>query len=173
MTGRNSGIRSMGDSTQISAMPTTILARRGTLGSARSRRTVVAQAGRNPARSLSVPSGRRAARTTSRAHVATSAATPTTSQVHQATTTSCHRSQRIRRSTAVVPDGGPRRWTPAAIEDTSWPGSVVRLVPRRHERKEAAMRDHYLPGVPCWVDTGHPDPDAAAEFYRGIFGWEL
>jgi uncharacterized protein len=35
------------------------------------------------------------------------------------------------------------------------------------------MRDHYLPGVPCWVDTGHPDPDAAVEFYRGLFGWEL
>jgi predicted enzyme related to lactoylglutathione lyase len=35
------------------------------------------------------------------------------------------------------------------------------------------MRDHYLPGVPCWVDTGHPDPDGAVEFYRGLFGWEL
>jgi uncharacterized protein len=34
-------------------------------------------------------------------------------------------------------------------------------------------RDHYLPGVPCWVDTGHPDPDAAVEFYRGLFGWDL
>jgi predicted enzyme related to lactoylglutathione lyase len=34
-------------------------------------------------------------------------------------------------------------------------------------------RDHYIPGVPCWVDSGHPDPAAAAEFYRGLFGWEL
>jgi uncharacterized protein len=34
-------------------------------------------------------------------------------------------------------------------------------------------RDHYLPGVPCWVDTGHPEPDAAVEFYRGLFGWDL
>ena len=34
-------------------------------------------------------------------------------------------------------------------------------------------RDGYIPGVPCWVDTSHPDPDAAAEFYGGLFGWEF
>jgi predicted enzyme related to lactoylglutathione lyase len=34
-------------------------------------------------------------------------------------------------------------------------------------------RDHYIPGVPCWVDTSQPDPAAAAEFYRGLFGWEI
>lgn len=34
------------------------------------------------------------------------------------------------------------------------------------------QRDHYMPGVPCWVDTGHPDPAAAVEFYSGLFGWE-
>jgi predicted enzyme related to lactoylglutathione lyase len=34
-------------------------------------------------------------------------------------------------------------------------------------------RDRYIPGVPCWIDTSQPDPDAAAEFYRGLFGWEL
>ena len=34
-------------------------------------------------------------------------------------------------------------------------------------------RDGYIPGVPCWVDTTQPDPDAAAEFYRGLFGWEF
>ena len=33
-------------------------------------------------------------------------------------------------------------------------------------------RDGYIPGVPCWVDTNQPDPDAAAEFYGGLFGWE-
>jgi predicted enzyme related to lactoylglutathione lyase len=27
--------------------------------------------------------------------------------------------------------------------------------------------------VPCWVDSGQPDPPAAAEFYAGLFGWEL
>jgi predicted enzyme related to lactoylglutathione lyase len=27
--------------------------------------------------------------------------------------------------------------------------------------------------VPCWIDTNQPDPDAAAEFYGGLFGWEL
>jgi predicted enzyme related to lactoylglutathione lyase len=34
-------------------------------------------------------------------------------------------------------------------------------------------RDGYIPGVPCWVDTSHPDPEAAVEFYRGLFGWEF
>jgi predicted enzyme related to lactoylglutathione lyase len=34
-------------------------------------------------------------------------------------------------------------------------------------------RDGYIPGVPCWIDTNQPDPDAAADFYRGVFGWEL
>jgi predicted enzyme related to lactoylglutathione lyase len=34
-------------------------------------------------------------------------------------------------------------------------------------------RDGYLPGVPCWVDTSQPDPEAAVAFYRGLFGWDL
>ena len=34
-------------------------------------------------------------------------------------------------------------------------------------------RDGYLPGVPCWVDTSQPDPDAAVAFYRGLFGWDF
>jgi predicted enzyme related to lactoylglutathione lyase len=34
-------------------------------------------------------------------------------------------------------------------------------------------RDRYIPGVPCWVDTSQPDPEAAVAFYRGLFGWEF
>ena len=34
-------------------------------------------------------------------------------------------------------------------------------------------RDGYIPGVPCWVDTSQPDPEAAVDFYSGIFGWEF
>ena len=34
-------------------------------------------------------------------------------------------------------------------------------------------RDGYIAGVPCWVDTSQPDPDAAADFYGGLFGWEF
>jgi len=34
-------------------------------------------------------------------------------------------------------------------------------------------RDSYPNGVPNWVDTVHPDPEAAATFYAGLFGWEL
>ncbi|MCP9488111.1 MAG: VOC family protein [Gaiellaceae bacterium MAG52_C11] len=34
-------------------------------------------------------------------------------------------------------------------------------------------RDGYIPGVPAWVDTSQADPEAAAEFYGGLFGWEV
>ena len=34
-------------------------------------------------------------------------------------------------------------------------------------------RDRYIPGVPCWVDTNQPDPEAAVDFYSGLFGWEF
>ena len=34
-------------------------------------------------------------------------------------------------------------------------------------------RDGYPPGVPCWVDTAQPDPEAAVDFYGGLFGWEF
>ena len=34
-------------------------------------------------------------------------------------------------------------------------------------------RDGYIPGVPCWIDTSQPDPEAAARFYSGLFGWEF
>jgi uncharacterized protein len=34
-------------------------------------------------------------------------------------------------------------------------------------------RDGYIPGVPCWIDTSQPDPDAAVTFYEGLFGWEF
>jgi predicted enzyme related to lactoylglutathione lyase len=35
------------------------------------------------------------------------------------------------------------------------------------------QRDGYIPGVPCWVDTSQPDPEAAVDFYSGLFGWEF
>jgi hypothetical protein len=34
-------------------------------------------------------------------------------------------------------------------------------------------RDGYIAGVPCWVDTSQPDPDAAAAFYGDLFGWKF
>src|SRR5438874_822945 len=36
-----------------------------------------------------------------------------------------------------------------------------------------AERDGYIPGVPCWIDTSQPDPEAAVSFYAGLFGWEF
>src|SRR5262245_14240178 len=35
------------------------------------------------------------------------------------------------------------------------------------------MADRYIAGVPCWIDTTQPDPDAAMAFYGGLFGWEF
>jgi predicted enzyme related to lactoylglutathione lyase len=34
-------------------------------------------------------------------------------------------------------------------------------------------RDGYIPGVPCWADASEPDPEAAVDFYGGLFGWEF
>jgi uncharacterized protein len=34
-------------------------------------------------------------------------------------------------------------------------------------------RDGYIPGVPCWIDTTQPDPEAAVDFYSRLFGWEF
>jgi uncharacterized protein len=34
-------------------------------------------------------------------------------------------------------------------------------------------QDRYIPGVPCWIDSTQPDPDAAVAFYGGLFGWEF
>jgi hypothetical protein len=34
-------------------------------------------------------------------------------------------------------------------------------------------RDGYIPGVPCWVDTSQPEPEAALTFYSGLFGWKF
>ena len=48
-------------------------------------------------------------------------------------------------------------------------------MPEREEHMPGLMseRDGYMPGVPCWVDASEPDPEAAADFYSGLFGWEL
>jgi predicted enzyme related to lactoylglutathione lyase len=35
-----------------------------------------------------------------------------------------------------------------------------------------SAEDRYIPGVPCWIDTTQPDPDAAIAFYADLFGWE-
>jgi len=32
-------------------------------------------------------------------------------------------------------------------------------------------RNDYPPGVPCWVDTLQPDPEAATRFYGDLMGW--
>ena len=33
-------------------------------------------------------------------------------------------------------------------------------------------RTSYEPGIPCWVDLGVPDIEAAAGFYGSLFGWD-
>jgi uncharacterized protein len=46
-------------------------------------------------------------------------------------------------------------------------------VPERDQTPYPTLRDEYPPGVPNWVDTEQPDPQAAAAFYGGLFGWEF
>ena len=56
---------------------------------------------------------------------------------------------------------------------------IERLTPgaeRRATLAEGATlteRDGYEHGVPCWVDTWQEDPDTAARFYAGVFGWDV
>jgi uncharacterized protein len=33
--------------------------------------------------------------------------------------------------------------------------------------------EEYQPGIPSWADLSTPDPDAAAEFYAELFGWQI
>lgn len=35
------------------------------------------------------------------------------------------------------------------------------------------QREGFPAGVPCWVDTSQPDPEAAVAFYGELFGWEF
>jgi uncharacterized protein len=62
-----------------------------------------------------------------------------------------------------------------SIEDRSWPKPLLGCSPSIKSRKGATLleRDGYPAGVPCWVDTSQPDPEAAAGFYRDLFGWEF
>src|ERR1700721_1381705 len=34
-------------------------------------------------------------------------------------------------------------------------------------------RERYPDGVPCWVETLQPDPQAALDFYGPLFGWKF
>lgn len=34
-------------------------------------------------------------------------------------------------------------------------------------------REGFPAGVPAWIDTAQPDPDATAAFYAAVFGWEF
>lgn len=43
----------------------------------------------------------------------------------------------------------------------------------RHMPGLIPERDGYIHGVPCAVDSSQPDAESAADFYRGLFGWEL
>jgi predicted enzyme related to lactoylglutathione lyase len=70
------------------------------------------------------------------------------------------------------PAGG---WGARPKPDIGRPAFPRRIAKDQPTRKAAIMpeRDGYIPGVPCWVDSSQPDPQAALNFYRGLFGWEF
>jgi predicted enzyme related to lactoylglutathione lyase len=41
------------------------------------------------------------------------------------------------------------------------------------ERQPVREREGFPPGVPCWIDTTQPDPEAAAAFDGALFGWQF
>src|SRR5260370_1025518 len=82
---------------------------------------------------------------------------------------------------------GPRRLpagydgTPVAVVLRAAPGASAESA-TSHGSGQAAIergdarvreRDRYPHGVPCWIDTAQPDPEAAARFYGELFGWTL
>src|SRR2546430_7568957 len=87
--------------------------------------------------------------------------------------------RRDRCAAATQPPGGgcaaPRRRGTVSSAGRSGARSAARRGAVRPTIEGGAgmpERDGYLPGVPCWVETTQPDPDAAAAFYGGLFGWE-
>ena len=81
MTGMNSGIRSIGLSTQSTAMITATLADVGTAGSLRSRHIACTQSGRKPTTSRKKPGGSRLANRYRRPHATTNTIAVTTTAV--------------------------------------------------------------------------------------------
>src|SRR3712207_7535287 len=53
------------------------------------------------------------------------------------------------------------------------PGIRVHRAANESKGERVPERDGYIPGVPCWVDASEPDPQAAVDFYGGLFGWEF
>jgi hypothetical protein len=49
---------------------------------------------------------------------------------------------------------------------------VWRASNKRKQQRCPSEPDH-IPGVPSRVETSQPDPEAAVDFYRGLFGWEF
>jgi len=62
-------------------------------------------------------------------------------------------------TTIIVPDADQPATTAASA-------GRVRATPESKGRHMRARRIH--PGVPCWVDTSQPDPEAAHRFYGGL-----
>ena len=56
------------------------------------------------------------------------------------------------------------------LQGESSPGGATHS-PTGRSSDARARRIH--PGVPCWVDTSQPDPEAAVDFYSGLFGREF
>jgi predicted enzyme related to lactoylglutathione lyase len=74
--------------------------------------------------------------------------------------------RRRRRSTKSRPGDRWRRAPPR-------PHGGADTAPAYCEGATLTERDGYEHGVPCWVDTWPEDPDTAATFYAGVFGWDV
>jgi uncharacterized protein len=74
--------------------------------------------------------------------------------------------------TLVAVQLGARRWAAVAQD----PGEDAAVGDDDGDLLEGAAlteRDGYEHGVPCWVETWQEDPDTAATFYAGVFGWDV
>ncbi len=59
------------------------------------------------------------------------------------------------------------------VRDYSKSGGRVLAMTASPKGAPTRARDGYVPGVPCWVDTSQPEPEAAVAFYGGLFEWDF
>src|ERR671915_763115 len=69
--------------------------------------------------------------------------------------------------------GGRHRAVRGHLAVTAWTKWEHRGWQRVEGRAPMPERNGYIPGVPCWVEASEPDPEAALDFYGGLFGWEF
>ena len=165
MTGRNSGSRSMGETTQITATRRATLARRGTAGCFRSVLAVITQEGRNSATWRSSPLGSRRARRTINRQLIAHSPSATRATPRRVDTAKFYLRQVWMRFAAGA--ARPVKGCPGALRRHTRLEPIVEVA---HAGDRAGRADDELPGHPGTGSegcTGDVDGPAVGEAFCG------